>query len=276
MIARIIVISALVGLSACSSMPRQSAAPSIVDEVKDLNAITAALDAAKGKKTLLVLDIDDTLLTSKEFFGSDAWYEWEKSLPDDQKVPCKFDLIAMNFEAGTQVLTQSDAPTLVNGLTVDRLLLTSRGANYRGGTIRELKAFKYELPRPLGKPALGSMWTWTDPGTGKSVPVSYDQGVFMTTGANKGLVLLDLLEERGLKYQHIILADDGRKNIDNMKAALADAGISYHGLWYTLIDKNVSADEAKQGADGWAAWKSLLQTVYPDRWARFQAKQCYN
>ncbi|MBK8283795.1 MAG: DUF2608 domain-containing protein [Ahniella sp.] len=120
------------------------------------------------------------------------------------------------------------------------------------------------------------MWTWTDPTSDRSIPVSYDQGVFMTTGANKGLVLLDLLEERGLKYEHIILADDGRKNIDNMKAALADAGISYHGLWYTLIDKNVSPEEAKQGAEGWAAWKTLLQTVYPDRWTRFEAKQCFN
>ncbi|MBK8283794.1 MAG: DUF2608 domain-containing protein [Ahniella sp.] len=146
MIARIFVISALAFLSACSSMPRQGTAPSIVDEVKDLNAITTALEAAKGKKTLLVLDIDDTLLTSAVFFGSDAWYEWDKTLPEDQRVSCKFDLIAMNFEAGTQVLTQPDAPALVNGLTVDRLMLTSRGANYRGGTIRELKQFGYQLP----------------------------------------------------------------------------------------------------------------------------------
>lgn len=281
---RTLLFASILLLAGCKGLPTQpegrgpAAGPptSKVDEVKDLKAITAALDEARAKKTLLVLDIDDTLLTSKTFFGSDAWYEWEKSLPQAQRVACKFDLIALNYEAGTQVLTQADAPALVNALTVDRILLTSRGANYRGGTIRELKQSGYQLPAPLGNPARGSIWRWTDPETNKAVPVSYDNGVFMTTGANKGLVLLDLLQERGLSYDHIILADDGRKNIDNMQAALAKAGISYHGLWYTLIDKTVSDDEAKAGVAGWEAWKSLLRTVYPDRWARFEQNQCFN
>lgn len=281
---RTLLFASILLLAGCKGMPTKSEglrpdtapAPSKVEEVKDLKAITTALDQAAARKTLLVLDIDDTLLTSRVFFGSDSWYEWEKTLPAEQKVLCKFDLIALNYEAGTQVLTQADAPELVNALTVDRILLTSRGANYRGGTIRELKQAGYQLPAPLGNPTRGSMWTWIDPETNKPTPVSYDNGVFMTTGANKGLVLVDLLKERGLHYDHIILADDGRRNIDNMQAALAKAGISYHGLWYTPVDKTVSADEAEQGKAGWEAWKTLLQTVYPERWARFEQNKCYN
>jgi hypothetical protein len=281
---RILMLASVMLIAGCKGMPtrtdaaRPSAAPapSKVEQVTDLSAITTALAAAGSRKTLLVIDIDDTLLTSTGFFGSDSWYEWEKSLPEEQKVACKFDLIALNYEAGTQVLTQPDAPALVNALTVDRILLTSRGANYRAGTIRELKQYGYQLPAPLGGPARGAMWTWTDPESQRQVPVSYDSGVFMTTGANKGLVLLDLLNDRGLTYDHIILADDGRRNIDNMQAALAKANISYHGLWYTRIDKTVSDDDKKQGHAGLAAWKSLLQTVYPERWARFEQKQCFN
>lgn len=284
MFQRSLVIIAVLLLAGCQGLPvREKASASTpapvlsqVDEVKDLNAITTALAAAQGRKTLLVLDIDDTLLTSKSFFGSDAWYEWEKTLPEGERVLCKFDVIALNYEAGTQVLTQEDAPALVNALTVDRLLLTSRGASYRGGTLRELAHAKYQLPPTLGQPTRGTMWTWTDPVEKRSATVSYDQGVFMTTGANKGRVLLDLLKERGLSYEHIILADDGRKNIDHMQAALAEAGVSYHGLWYTRIDKTVSQVEAQEGKDGWAAWKSLLRTVYPERWERLMQGQCHN
>jgi hypothetical protein len=284
MFQRSLVFTALLLLAGCQGLPVREAAQapaaapvlSQVDEVKDLNAIAAALAAAQGRKTLLVLDIDDTLLTSERFFGSDAWYEWEKTLPQGERVLCKFDVIALNYEASTQVLTQADAPALVNALTVDRLLLTSRGANYRGGTLRELAQAKYQLPPTLGQPTRGTMWTWTDPVDQRSATVSYDQGVFMTTGANKGRVLLDLLKERGLSYEHIILADDGRKNIDHMQAALAQAGVSYHGLWYTRIDKTVSPAKAQEGKDGWAAWKTLLQTIYPERWERFNQGKCYN
>lgn len=283
----LMVAAALFLLAGCRSMPvREDAAPaatpatapapSQVDEVKDLNAITQALNAAQGKRVLLVLDIDDTLLTSTRFFGSDTWYEWDKTLPPAERVLCKFDLIALNYEAGTQQLTQPDAADLINALSVDRLLLTSRGANYRGGTLRELKEHAYRLPPTLGQPSRGEAWTWTDPTNQKTAPVSYDDGVFMTTGANKGLVLLDLLKARGLSYDHIILVDDGRRNIDNMQAALAAAGIAYHGLWYTRIDKTVSPAEAQEGKDGWAAWKTLLQTVYPERWTRFENGDCYN
>ena len=65
------------------------------------SAAFAAALAESPKRTLLVLDIDDTLLTSDGFFGSDKWYEWQKTLPasDPGKVPCLFDVISLNYEA---------------------------------------------------------------------------------------------------------------------------------------------------------------------------------
>ena len=61
-------------LGACATTaPRTEAAASIVRTIDDLAAVAPALQES-SERTLLVLDIDDTLLTSAGFFGSDKWY----------------------------------------------------------------------------------------------------------------------------------------------------------------------------------------------------------
>jgi hypothetical protein len=101
--------------------------------------------------------------------------------------------------------------------------------------------------------------------------VVYDQGLFMTTGQDKGLVLLDLLRRLDLHYDRVVLVDDGRKNIDNMQVALRDAGIDYVGLHYLRVDKTVDEADAKAG---WQAWRQLLASTYPQRLDALDNKKC--
>jgi acid phosphatase class B len=45
-------------------------------KVKDLSAAIEQAKALRLRSTLVVFDIDDTLLTGTEFFGSDKLYDW--------------------------------------------------------------------------------------------------------------------------------------------------------------------------------------------------------
>ena len=264
-------------LAACSANPVRTPGPvaSEVRQTTDLAAIALAL-AESPKRTLLVLDIDDTLLTSAGFFGSDTWYEWQKTLAADDpgKVPCLFDVISLNYEAGSQRPTQPDGPALVNALQADTLLLTSRNPLYRGGTLRTLHDAGYRLPATLGSSADGRSFDFRKAADARPVRVVYDQGVFMTTGQDKGLVLLDLLRRLGLHYDRVVLVDDGQKNITNMQAALRDAGIDYLGLHYTRVDKQVDADEAREGRAAWQAWRQFLAGTYPLRLQAMERGTC--
>ena len=107
-------------LTACAGQATRPSATreSEVRASRDLADIAPALAESGSRRTLLVLDIDDTLLTSDGFFGSDKWYEWQKTLPagDPGKVPCLFDVISLNYETGGQRPTQPDGPALVNAL----------------------------------------------------------------------------------------------------------------------------------------------------------------
>lgn len=264
-------------LSACAGQAvRPSATP--VSEVRashDLADIAPAL-AESTKRTLLVLDIDDTLLTSDGFFGSDKWYEWQKTLPasDPGKVPCLFDVISLNYETGGQRATQPDGPALVNAVQVDKLLLTSRNPLYRGGTLRTLRDAGYALPAPLAGQADGSSWDFRKAPDAAPVRITYDQGVFMTTGQDKGLALLALLQRLHTRYDRVVLVDDGKKNIDNMQNALRKAGVDYLGLHYLRVDKSIAAADAQAGRAGWQAWQRLLGEVYPQRLQALQQGQC--
>ena len=264
-------------LSACAGQAvRPSATPeSEVRASHDLADIAPAL-AESTKRTLLVLDIDDTLLTSDGFFGSDKWYEWQKTLPasDPGKVPCLFDVISLNYETGGQRATQPDGPALVNAVQVDKLLLTSRNPLYRGGTLRTLRDAGYALPAPLAGQADGSSWDFRKAPDAAPVRITYDQGVFMTTGQDKGLALLALLQRLHTRYDRVVLVDDGKKNIDNMQNALRKAGVDYLGLHYLRVDKSIAAADAQAGRAGWQAWQRLLGEVYPQRLQALQQRQC--
>ena len=268
-------------LTACASTPvahrpATHVRESQVSEITDLARVATTLADNGTRRTLLVLDIDDTLLTSTGFFGSDRWYEWQKHLQatDPAKVPCLFDVISLNYEAGTQQLTQPDGAALINALPGDKLMLTSRNPLYRGGTLRTLKDAGYALPRPLVGQTEGRSWRWRKAPDARESDVSYAQGIFMTSGQDKGLILLDLLGRLDLRYDRVVLVDDGDANIQNMQAALRNAGVDYHGLHYTRIKKPVSAAEASAGLQGWQRWQTLLSTTYPERLEAFNSGNC--
>jgi hypothetical protein len=258
-----------------SSKPGKAQRSDIVD-TRDLVDVLKLLSEPYKGRTLLVLDIDDTLLTSPTFFGSDAWYEWQKTLSPQSAgyVPCRFDVIAMNYETGTQVPTQSDAAGAINAIPLDKIILTSRSPMYRGGTIRELTQAGYELPAPLQPAFAGAMYEYRSDPDQPGVTVSYHQGVFMVAGQNKGRLLLDLLHHLQVRYDRVVLVDDGERNLTDMRDALASVGMDYRGVRYSRIEKTIDAAREQQGIEGWKAWQQLLAATYPERLARLQAGQC--
>lgn len=311
----ILVCAACIVLTACSIAPARDAvleaewvstpaSPTLTAvpyrEVKDLKEVADAV-AQLPETTLVVFDIDDTLLstpivrpnagtdiTARRFFGSDTWYNWQKSLKsgDRQRVNCLFDVIAINYEAGEQQPVPG-ASAVLERITQDMIYLTSRSPDARGGTHREL-ARKGLLPRghasmkPTFIPTTRGMATFAD-------------GIFMTKGDNKGTMLTALIDKRVDKlpvlpseaYTDIVLIDDGWKNIRHMHEALAARGIRYHGFLFTGVKRDPttgSADDPawplpsartrKAATAASQGWLAALEKTYPERARRIQSDIC--
>ena len=263
------------GGTSCEGVSGTPIDGSIVD-ISDLKEVNGRLRSGKPK-TLVVFDIDDTLLTSETFFGSDYWYKWQSGLSGSNadSVPCMFDLVSLAYEVGTMKATQEDGPKVVNEISNDMIFLTSRNANYRGGTVRELGEARYRFPPQLGPSTDGTIFSVET--TYKSyVDVSYHHGIYMVSGLPKGRMLRDLLRRLKLSYERVLMVDDDCPKLVDVADAVRPEGMEFVGLHYTKIAKPIKVDDALRdsGRAAMRAVSSFVETVFPERAARLSTKKC--
>lgn len=229
---------------------------------------------------LIVLDIDNTMMTSGVDLGGDVWYQWQRGRlavkpSEDQEVDCLFeDAIGLLYELGPMRLTDDSLPTRLRGWQ-DRgntvFALTSRSPDYRAATERELQRLGFDLTRaPLaakGRPApvlremAESEW-------------SYMQGIMMTTGMNKATMLNMLLDRTGRDFSAIVFVDDTRRHVDDVfEAYRSSREVEVRIFHFTKIEEQrkhaygavlTQAQADKMDAD-WDRLNALLNEIFPAR-----------
>jgi hypothetical protein len=171
-----------------------------------------------ASNVLIVLDIDNTLLRARQPLGSDQWFEWQAEALKQQSPEASFktfdDLLnaqADFFQLGSMSLTEEFIPQMIQELKDyghPIILLTSRNPELRSVTERELERNKLWF-------ADSSIMSGI-PNSFIEIPfkksVSFMNGIFMTTGHNKGEALSYLLERAGKEYKAIIFADDHERH----------------------------------------------------------------
>ena len=230
---------------------------------------------------LLILDIDNNLLTSESDIGGDIWYQWQRGklavkATDEQKVDCLFkDSIGLLYELGTMRLIEKDVPAIINnwqkeGNTV--IALTSRSPLYRSATERELAraginfdGSSLKVQGQQNTPVFRDML---------KRPTSYMKGIFMTTGQNKGDMIKYLLAKTGQKFDAIIFIDDTQKNVDNVYNAFKDnKDTDMYIFHYTKVEEDriakngatLTQKQANKMASDWNALQKTLQSIFPGR-----------
>ena len=278
-------------LTACASAPVAPAINPIVhDDVKSLGEFETAIHAyvqQRDDNILVVFDIDDTLLQSSSFFGGDTWYNWQRGRPiehvsrgieniaDKDKIQCIFDKLGVFFELGQQMPTEAGAAGLVSRLQAKYavMALTSRAPGYRSGTERELIRANIDFSTSHLLPGFQTLAFDFDD-SGRSARVSYENGIAMTSGSNKGLVLQDLLGKLNRSYSAIFFIDDGKRNIDNMQVAWQNKKTFVDIYHYVGVDKTISDSDMQLSRDAIAAMDAFVQIAFPDRYAVLSTAAC--
>lgn len=232
------------------------------------------------KNVLVVVDIDNTLLSSESDLGGDIWYQWQRGNlelkpTEEQKVSCLFeDSINLLYELGPMRLTETDLPQIIDdwqkqGLTL--FALTSRSPKSRAATERELSRAGIDLSLSALRPANQSA-----PILRESIPrpMSYMQGIMMTSGMNKGLMLNYLLEKTQRQYDAIVFVDDSQKNIDDLYAEFKDSSALDMTIFhYTRVEeqrlashgKILTQAQADKMSHQWRELNQLISSIFPSR-----------
>lgn len=260
-------------LSACASTPTEPDAPpraqNLLAETDDLGMVADMALQMGGlygnDEVLVVLDIDNTLLAMEQDLGSDQWYYWQKTLAKDD--PCSGKLVNGRFAVQGAVFfasamrpTQPDAAEQVKrmqGAGLKVIAVTSRGTDYRLQTFRELRRNGFSFWSSALSPQQGFPEDFVPQGGER--PARYEEGVFLTSGQDKGDMINALLAKTGTAPPGvIIMADDKQSNLDAVMRAFAGSATAVHAWRYSREDNSVAAFDAQEAADTWNAVKPAL------------------
>ncbi|MEO0345133.1 MAG: DUF2608 domain-containing protein [Pseudomonadota bacterium] len=246
-----------------------------------IDAVVSTLNDTYGSdEVLVVLDIDNTILTSSVDLGGDFWYQWQRGRLDvqpepDQKVGCLFeDAIGLLYELGPMRITEASLPDKIrswqdSGNTV--FALTSRSPKYRAATERELIRAGVDLSRAALSPLGGSVPVYRDIADREW---SYMQGVMMTTGMNKGKMLRMLLDRTGRDFSAIVFVDDTRRHVDHVFESFEGSDrTAVRVFHFTRIEAAredahgavLTEQQAAKMAADWQRLNAVLNTVFPAR-----------
>ena len=200
-------------------------------------------DRYGNDKVLVVLDLDNTLLAMEQDLGSDQWYYWQAALRDDE--PCSpetvNDLLAVQgalFYASAMRPTQPSAAAQVRRMQDEGLqviILTSRGPQYRLATFRELRRNGFSFWSSALPPQHGYSEDFMPEGGERRV--RYEDGVYLTAGQNKGVMLKALLAKTGQPTPTLIIMADGMGG--HLAGEVArDASQMYSSNLFNLVEDN--------------------------------------
>lgn len=279
-----VLIIGLFCISACATNDIREDLPTIKKEVHSFQDVVSDVSNLSKKygeaKVLVVLDIDNTILTSSVDIGGDIWYQWQRGKLElkpsqEQVVSCLFeDSIGLLYELGPMNLTEEKIPAIISGWQangISLMALTSRAPKYRAATERELvnKGIDFEVTAlaPTGKksPVYREV---------KGRELSYMKGVMMTSGMNKGEMLTYLLERTGREFDAIVFVDDSQKNIDNLYQEFESRGdIDFNIYHYTKVESDrenqygtvLTESQAEKMANDWNELNRTLNMIFPQR-----------
>jgi len=270
-------------ISACASTSAERGA-TIEKDVTSFERIDAVIDSLRtnhgAENVLVVLDIDNTVMTSEVDLGGDIWYRWQRGRlevkpSENEVVPCLFeDQIGLLYELGPMRVTEPLVPEKIRkwqnlGHTV--FALTSRSPKFRAATERELKRLKIDLTRTAlarkGKPAPvlrekgDSEW-------------SYMQGIMMTSGMNKGAMLELILARTSRNFSAIIFVDDSQSHVNDVFERYdGSRRVEVRILHFTKVEAErkrlngsvLTEDQADKMAEDWNKLNATLNTLFPAR-----------
>lgn len=245
----------------------------------------------KPERILLVLDIDNTLLSMDNPLGSDQWFEWQRYLIDHEpeskyKVADSFNGLleaqGLLYNVSHMHPPQENLPGMIRrlqALGIRTVVLTSRGPEFRAATERELRRNGYDfaksalpvhnipggsfLPYDLENPEKDGLTEAELDKFNLSVPrlITYENGIMMTAGQHKGAMLLTLLHDTKDDVDAIVYDDDNIRHVANVYSAVLARGKEITAFRYTREEPNIKKFDYGSKKDVNRRWRKLTSVL---------------
>lgn len=208
-----------------------------VVEKNKIADVMAGLD----RDTLVVFDIDNTILETTQTFGSDAWYyttrdRWISEGMNKDEAKNKIHSQWMEIQKFTSVkAVEPITPKLIKqaqdqGIKV--IALTARPFELMDLTPKLLASIGVDLSR-------NSISSKDFDIKSQGGDAKYRKGIIFCGGlkSDKGLILNDILKKLKLSPKKIVFIDDKKNNVEAVDKALTSKGLECECVRYGAADK---------------------------------------
>jgi hypothetical protein len=193
------------------------------------------------KGTLLVFDIDNTILQTAQTLGSVQWADWyqkelvKKGIPNDEAGELTSrEWVRINRVSKSE-LVEAVTPNIIANLQArgyQVLALTARPTSIALQTVRDLPRFGVRFDRSWPNAKFQSPF----PGA------AYSSGILFAGQTNsKGAVLKEFLRQNGVRPAYVRFVDDKRKYVESVEEAMQASAIPYVGFRYGGADYRVNS-----------------------------------
>ncbi|MEI8365152.1 MAG: DUF2608 domain-containing protein [Parachlamydiaceae bacterium] len=225
----------------------------VAAEIIEVSNFRQILDYV-DQDTLLILDIDDTLLIPVQTLGTDVWFisRLERHRQVEQDHTSALDRALAEWEAVrhlTKVKLVEEGSdqivdmlqkmnTVVIGLTTQGLALATR-------TVNQLKALGINLS--MTAPTAHDHYFMNG-----TTGVLFRHGILFTSGSSKGEALIKLLNVIDFHPKSVVFINDKKTHLDDLERGVAREGIPFIGLRYSYSDSRVAVFDEGIATIQWA------------------------
>lgn len=211
-------------------------------EVSKLEEVLPYVD----HETLVVLDLDDTLIVPKQMLGGDCWFRSEmkrlqdngfsmeeslaKMLPDYFSLQHHLEVLPVEVTTAQVVHQFQQKAHKVIGLT-------TRSSELAFRTMQQLRSIDIDL-------SLKSL-SDTEHNLNTHFPHDYIQGILFTQGNHKGEVLQRLCQHINYQPKKVIFINDKHKYVMQLEETFSALKIPYLGFRYAACDQDIHRYDPK-------------------------------
>lgn len=274
------------------TMPIESVDPNyhhVTAEFTDIFKTVEKLGRQCGPKNVVIaFDLDNTLMVADQDLGSEQWFDWQSALlqkktaSSDQLVGNTFDQLIQADVLIKKTMkmhpAEKDLADQVRHLQQEgflTLVLTSRGPEQDAATVRELERNGFHfaqstLPHPPNGVFLPYDQSHLDAAgfqkdevstlkLGKPRSAEFKNGVFLTSGQNKGAMLRVILLKTGETPCGIVFVDNKEQYSDQLKTAYSHSTVTLATFRYSREDQAMKDFENKDKTEVVQAWNALMK-----------------
>lgn len=224
-----------------TSQQQTYAAHTFSSIIVESNTIKDVLNYTKNDQTLVIFDLDNTLVYPKKDVGGDAWFSYQMK----QKIST-----GMSYEDALAVVlplffnvqdsltlypVETETPNILNFLEKQGIIalgLTARSLPLIARTHVQLKEAGLRLTKsPIFDRELSFNF---------NKPAVLNHGIMFCNNVNKGTVLINVLRTCDFKPTTIVYVDDKLSHLLEVQKECLDNNIHFIGLRYGKLDEFVS------------------------------------